>query len=83
MSCLTKSVFLKLYLHRNNFCVLNMSNTVLDPGDIEVNKMRYLIFRYSQSTGEKRCGSRITVQYDNCQNRDGKRESDYFCGKTS
>lgn len=42
-----------------------MPNTVLDPGDIEVNKMRSLALRYSQYTGEDRCVSRITVQYDN------------------
>lgn len=36
-----------------------MPNSVLDPGDTEVNKMRFLALRSSQSSGQDRCVSQI------------------------
>lgn len=58
-----------------------MPNTMLDPGDLEVNKIRFLDLRYFQSSGKDRCVCRITMQYDNCQTEMGKGRMTTFVGR--
>lgn len=58
-----------------------MPNTMLDPGDLEMNKITFLALRYFQPIGKDRCVSRITVQYDNCYREMDKGTMSIFVGR--